>query len=74
MSGRELFSDNKEKFASGFNSALSLDGGYGISLFLLSHLLIVWLRSLTYFTVRLINVGYFKKLIFSQLITLFVRL
>ncbi|ELU51545.1 hypothetical protein [Vibrio campbellii] len=41
MSGRELFSDNKEKFANGFNSALSLDGGYGISLFLLSHLLIV---------------------------------
>ena len=27
MSGRELFSDNKEKFANGFNNALNLDGG-----------------------------------------------
>lgn len=74
MSGRELFSDNKEKFANGFNNALNLDGGLWHLIILLSYLPIVWPRNLTYFTVRLINVGYFKKLIFSKLITLFVRL
>ena len=34
MSGRELFSDNKEKFANGFNNALNLadEGWYPIIL------------------------------------------